>query len=62
MVFTVTGGEILNINVGAAGAAGTVGYNGSYTRAMVVTQLLSGATTGPIFTLQGGSGAGPYRW
>ena len=55
MVFAVTGGEILTLVIGDGGAAGTGTYSGSSGTGGSTT--LSGATTGPIFTLGGGAAA-----
>ena len=55
MVFAVTGGEILTLVIGDGGAAGTGVYSGSSGTGGSTT--LSGATTGPIFTLGGGAAA-----
>jgi len=52
-VFSVTGGEQLTLNVGAQGAAGTNAYTGGGPAGGGNTTL-SGATTGPLFTLIGG--------
>jgi hypothetical protein len=55
IVFAVTGGEQLSLVIGGGGAAGTGVYNGSSGPGGDTT--LSGATTGPLFTLGGGGAA-----
>ena len=55
IIFAVTGGEQLTLVIGAGGAAGTGVYSGSSGPGGDTT--LSGATTGPLFTLGGGGAA-----
>ena len=55
IVFAVTGGEQLSLVIGGGGAAGTGVYSGSSGPGGDTT--LSGATTGPLFTLGGGGAA-----
>ena len=55
IVFAVTGGEQLTLIIGGGGAAGTGGYSGASGPGGDTT--LSGATTGPLFTLGGGGAA-----
>ena len=55
IVFAVTGGEQLSLVIGGGGAAGTGVYCGSSGPGGDTT--LSGATTGPLFTLGGGGAA-----
>ena len=52
MVFNITGGETLTINVGSGGAAGTGTYSGN--SGTGGNTSISGTSTGPIFTLGGG--------
>tara|TARA_R100001015_G_C4624818_1_gene183098 strand:+ start:256 stop:1152 length:897 start_codon:yes stop_codon:yes gene_type:complete len=52
VVFAVTSGETLTINVGSAGAAGTGTYSGSSGAGGNTT--VTGSTTGAILTLNGG--------
>jgi len=53
IVLAVTGGELLSLVVGSGGTAGTNSYTGGGPGPGQSTTL-SGATTGPIFTLTGG--------
>jgi hypothetical protein len=55
MVFNITGGENLTLNVGTGGAAGTGTYSGNSGTGGNTT--LSGSSSGSIFTLGGGGAA-----
>ena len=55
MVFNVTGGETLTINVGSGGAAGTGTYSGNSGTGGDTS--ISGTSSGSLFTLGGGGAA-----